>query len=90
MREEQYVVDIDREICMGSGVCVSYAADVFVIGNDAKADVRQPVVTKSADVEVAVAVCPTGAITLALRSSDTDGVRAASPGHSEEKDCHDD
>lgn len=68
MPEEQYVVELDREICMGAGVCVAYAADNFTIGNDAKGEVRTPVVTSASDIEVAASGCPTGAITVALRS----------------------
>lgn len=64
MPDGQYVVELDREICMGSGVCVSYAADTFAMGSDALAEVRTPIVTEVSDVEVAVSACPTGAITL--------------------------
>ncbi|MFD6859008.1 ferredoxin [Rhodococcus sp. NPDC060090] len=64
MSDEQYLVELDREICMGAGVCVSYAADTFAMGSDATAEVRTPIVTEMSDVEVAASGCPTGAITL--------------------------
>ncbi|MGX6508546.1 ferredoxin [Rhodococcus sp. SJ-2] len=68
MPEEQYVVELDREICMGSGVCVSYAADIFAMGSDAAAQVTSPIVTDVSDVEVAASGCPTGAITVTRRT----------------------
>jgi ferredoxin len=67
MSEQQYVVDLDQEMCMGSGVCVSYAPKAFGIGSNAKAVVVQPIAANSRDVEVAVSACPTGAITLTRR-----------------------
>jgi ferredoxin len=68
MPEEQYVVELDREICMGSGVCVSYAADTFAMGSDAAAEVTTPIVTDVSEVEVAASGCPTGAITVTRRT----------------------
>ncbi|MEE2059342.1 ferredoxin [Rhodococcus artemisiae] len=68
MPEEQYVVELDREICMGSGVCVSYAAGTFAMGSDAAAEVTTPIVTDVSDVEVAASGCPTGAITVTRRT----------------------
>jgi ferredoxin len=71
MSEEQYVVELDREICMGAGVCVVYAADSFTIGHDAKGQVTTPVVTSPSDVEVAASGCPTGAITVTSARKET-------------------
>jgi len=90
MSEQQYVVDLDQEICMGSGVCVSYAPEAFAIGSDAKAVVLQPISTRSQDVDVAVSACPTGAITLARRSGGAADAGADSVDFSERKDADSD
>ncbi|WP_068158371.1 ferredoxin [Rhodococcus phenolicus] len=63
MPENRYVVELDQEICMGAGVCVSYAADTFAIGPGPKAELVHPV-TNISDVQVAASGCPTGAITV--------------------------
>ena len=53
---------VDREVCMGAGVCEMTAPDVFELDDDGVLQVREP--TDLADVETAVRVCPTVALQL--------------------------
>jgi ferredoxin len=58
------MVQVDRDVCMGSGMCVVYAGDCFDIDDESKA-----VFTKRPDasldaVQTAVEACPTGALKL--------------------------
>ena len=63
--EEQLQVVVDREICIGSGMCVVYAPGTFVQGEDTKAVVQQPGGDAAAAVLTAVEACPTGALAVA-------------------------
>jgi len=56
-------VAIDRERCIGSGVCVGYAPDTFTQDAEAKAVALVPV-GELAAAEIAVEGCPTGALTI--------------------------
>ena len=57
-------VVVDREICMGSGMCVVYAPGTFLQGEDTKAVVQDTGSDVPAAVRTAVEACPTGALAL--------------------------
>jgi ferredoxin len=59
-------VEVDRELCIGSGTCELLAPDVFEVGDDGVARVLQPEPGQSAEdaARDAVAQCPTGALRL--------------------------
>jgi ferredoxin len=59
-------VEVDRELCVGSGTCELLAPDVFEVGDDGVVRVLQPEPGQSDEdaVRDAVAQCPTGALRL--------------------------
>ena len=59
-----YRVTIDRSLCNGYGVCEALAPDVFLLGDDGLAELKQGVSEDEA-VREACDNCPMGAITLA-------------------------
>ena len=64
-----YSIEIDRDVCMGSGVCVVYASGTFDIDDDTKSTVVDPEGDPLEQIKAAAAGCPTGAIRVTL---DTD------------------
>ena len=58
-------LSVDREMCIGSGVCIAFAPGTFAHDADTKAIVLEPAGDPVADIEAAVEGCPTGAIMLA-------------------------
>jgi ferredoxin len=67
--ESPYRIEIDRSICMGSGVCVVYAPETFDIDEETKSVVQDPEGNPFAQIEAAVAGCPTGALKI-VRTAD--------------------
>jgi ferredoxin len=60
-------VEIDRDLCMGSGNCVYEAAGVFELDADSISTVSGPVSPEDEDEDKVMAAarkCPTGAITV--------------------------
>ena len=55
-------VQVDRDRCVGSGVCESLAPEVFELDDDGVLQVHE--LTDLAAVETAVRACPTGALRL--------------------------
>ena len=55
---------IDRQLCMGSGVCIAYAPATFAHDEETKAVVRNPTGDAPADIRSAAEGCPMAAITL--------------------------
>jgi ferredoxin len=55
-------VVVDRERCMGAGVCELEAPEAFELDTDGVLQVHEP--TDLAAVETAVRACPTGALQL--------------------------
>lgn len=53
---------VDKEKCIGCGVCVSIAPEVFELGDDGKSHVRSKACDKKC--EEAANACPVGAITI--------------------------
>lgn len=59
-------VQVDRDACIGSGMCTTRAPQVFVLGEDEKALVLTEAVPEGLEsaVEDAEACCPVEAITV--------------------------
>lgn len=54
----------DPEVCIGSGMCVTYAPRTFDQDANAKVVVLEPPSDELEVVQAAIDACPTGAITL--------------------------
>jgi len=57
-------VVVDRELCVGSGMCVVYAPATFTHDEQAKAVVLDPPGDPVEAIGTAVEACPTGALRL--------------------------
>lgn len=57
-------VDIDRDVCMGSGNCVYEAPGAFDLDGDSIATVVDPAAAREEQVLAAARKCPTRAITI--------------------------
>ncbi len=57
-------VTVDRDRCIGSGMCIVYAPGTFAHDAEAKAVVLDPSTDDLAAVRTAVEGCPTGALQL--------------------------
>jgi ferredoxin len=64
---------VDREICMGSGMCYMYASETFDIDESAKAVVKNVDGDSIENIRTAIEACPTGALRLIERSAQTGG-----------------
>lgn len=60
----RYEIVVDREKCMGAGVCVVLAGGTFDVGDDAKAYVVDPEGDPLAVIRQAVEACPNRALAL--------------------------
>jgi ferredoxin len=60
-------VEVDRDVCVGSGTCELLAPDVFEVGDDGVVRLLQPEPGQPDEdaARDAVAQCPTGALRLA-------------------------
>ena len=58
------MIVIDRDVCMGSGLCLVYASATFAHDDEAKAVVIDPVGDPPDALLIAVEACPTGALRL--------------------------
>lgn len=63
-------VAVDRDLCLGAGMCVVYAPRTFTHDAEAKAVVTEPPNDALSEIRNAVDACPMGALSL--------------PGHEEE------
>ncbi len=59
-----WLVVVDREACMGSGLCLVYAPHSFAHDDEAKAVFQQPPGDSLDAVQSALEACPMGALTL--------------------------
>ena len=57
-------VEVDKETCIGCGVCVALAPKYFKLGEDGKSEVIKPEVDPGDEdtVRTAAQSCPTGSI----------------------------
>jgi len=60
-------VEIDRDVCMGSGNCVFQAPGAFELDDDGIARVVDPDAAPEESVRIAAARCPSKAITVTPR-----------------------
>jgi ferredoxin len=63
---------VDRELCMGSGMCIVYAPNTFAHDDETKAVVVDPAGDPIDAVRNAAQACPTSAITLVTDDRDGD------------------
>jgi ferredoxin len=61
-------VEIDRDVCMGSGNCVFQAPGAFELDDDGIAMVVDPGAASEESVRTAAARCPSKAITVTMSS----------------------
>jgi ferredoxin len=64
-------IRVDRDVCMGSGMCCVYAPNTFDIDDEAKSFVKDPQGDDEAHIRSAVEACPTRALSLADLTDDT-------------------
>jgi ferredoxin len=57
-------VEVDRELCMGSGMCIVYAPNTFEHDGETKAVVVDPAGDPIDAIRNAVQACPTSALRL--------------------------
>lgn len=53
---------IDKNLCIGCGICVTIAPKTFKLGADGKAEVIEPVGDKEETIKEAIDSCPVSAI----------------------------
>jgi ferredoxin len=63
-------IAVDRELCMGSGMCIVYAANTFAHDEETKAIVVDPTGDSIEAIRIAVEACPTGALRLITEEGD--------------------
>jgi ferredoxin len=61
------MIVIDRDLCVGSGVCISLAPSTFSHDDATKAIVLEDAGDPALDIQAAGEGCPTGAILLTYR-----------------------
>lgn len=59
-------VTVDRDVCLGSGLCVMYAPHAFAQDEQAKSFVHDVSASGLEDIRTAVEACPTGALSLTI------------------------
>lgn len=64
---------IDRERCLGTGLCVVYAPGTFAHDEQTKAIVVNPLGDDGDAIRTAVDACPTGALRLLPDDADDEG-----------------
>jgi ferredoxin len=69
-RDRKPTIVVDREVCMGSGMCIVYAANTFAHDEETKAIVVDPTGDSIEAIRIAVEACPTGALRI---TSDEEG-----------------
>jgi ferredoxin len=60
----RWTIEVDREVCMGSGMCIMYAPATFAHDEETKAVVIDPHGDPEDRIRIAVEACPTGALRL--------------------------
>ena len=67
---------VDRELCMGSGMCIVYAPGTFAHDDETKAIVIDPEGDSIDAIRTAVEACPTSALRLVLADENDEGDEA--------------
>jgi ferredoxin len=62
--ERTPTIVVDRDLCMGSGMCIVYAANTFAHDEETKAIVVDPKGDSIDAIRIAIEACPTGALRL--------------------------
>jgi len=57
-------IKVDRDLCMGSGMCIVYAPGTFAHDDETKAVIVDPTDDPIESIRNAVQACPTSAISL--------------------------
>jgi ferredoxin len=65
-------IEVDRELCMGSGMCIVYAPSTFEHDGETKAVVIDPAGDPINAIRNAVQACPTSALRLLSKNAVTD------------------
>ena len=65
-------IEVDRELCMGSGMCIVYAPGTFAHDEHTKAVVVDPAGDPIDAIRNAVQACPTSALRLLTKDAVTD------------------
>ena len=63
-------IEVDRELCMGSGMCIVYAPGTFEHDGETKAVVIDPAGDPIDAIRNAVQACPTSALRLVTNERD--------------------
>jgi ferredoxin len=66
-------VDVDRDLCIGSGTCVRLAPGVFALDEDEVSVVVDPDAADISKLRLAAEACPTEAIRIGEPPSDARG-----------------
>jgi ferredoxin len=66
-------IEVDREVCMGSGMCIVYAPGTFAHDDETKAVVIDPAGDSIDAIRNAVQACPTSALRLVMDENDDEG-----------------
>ncbi len=66
-------IDVDRDLCMGSGMCIVYTPATFAHDDETKAVVVDPAGDPIDAIRNAVQACPTSAIRLVINENDDEG-----------------
>jgi ferredoxin len=69
----RWSVQVDRDVCMGSGMCIVYAPGTFEHDDETKAVVIDPPGDSLDAIRTAVEACPTGALRLVPDENDAEG-----------------
>jgi ferredoxin len=69
--EVAWSIEVDRELCMGSGMCIVYAPGTFAHDEHTKAVVVDPTGDTIDAIRNAVQACPTSALRLVIDADDT-------------------
>jgi ferredoxin len=62
---------VDRDVCMGSGMCCMYAPNTFDIDDETKSTVKDAHGDPIDTIRTAIEACPTGALRLSARHETT-------------------
>ena len=64
-----YRIEINRDTCMGSGVCTVYAPQTFEVDDETKSTVVDPAGNPLEQIEAAASGCPTRSIKVHIASA---------------------